>query len=168
MLLFSLKLKIEIWEIGASNVETIELDVKASRLHRKTGITLLAGFTGMLLIAVGVANELLLKTSIDRSRAFLSVEEGLSKACALQTPCDWLTLEIAREGAFVSLGNIETLGLGEDYIIEVSEEGKSATARPKGFFFGYAPSTDDIGRAYDVAAMSVDEFKAAPAIFSNF
>lgn len=149
-------------------METIELDVKASRLHRRTGITLLAGFTGILLIAVGVANELLLKASIDRARAFLSVEEGLSKACALQAPCDWLSLEIAREGAFVSLGNIETLGLGEDYIIEVSEDGKSATARPKGFFFGYSPSRDVIDRAYDVAAMSNDEFQITPAIYSNF
>lgn len=148
-------------------METIELDVKASKLNRKTGITLLAGFTGMLLIAVGVANELLLKTSIDRSRAFLSVEDGLSKACAIQTPCDWLSLEIVQKGAFVPLGNIETLGLGEDYIIEVSEDGKSATARPKGFFFGYAPNRDDIDRAYNVAAMSIDEFHATPTIYSN-
>lgn len=148
-------------------MHTIKQDHEATRIHRKTSVTLLIGLAGLLLIAAGTINEMLLKVSIDRARAFLNVEADLSKACALKTPCEWLNIETVRQGGFVLRSDIEALALGEDYVIEVSEEGDSATARPKGFFWGYAPNRNDIDGAYKVAVMSSDDFTTTPAIFSH-
>jgi hypothetical protein len=128
----------------------------------------LIGFAVFILMWIGMINELLVKASIDRSRAFLSLQEDLTEACAIRKPCGWMVLDVVREGMFASLADIETLRLGDDYNIVVSEDGVSVTAMPKGFFWGYAPSDKNVDRAYEVAAMSSDDFNTAPAIFTHY
>lgn len=122
---------------------------------------------GIFLVAATIVNSMLLRTSIDRSRAFIVACESINEICEMNKPCDWMSLKLVEKGLIVPRKAMRALGLGEDYVIEVSEGGEKVRLKPVGFFWGFAPGEGDYQKALEVASWTSTEWHFSPALFTK-